>query len=139
MVADRRLILVERVVPNVAPMTQVTSTPVTRTAVSYGISNLGWPPIHRGWWGHNPITPDGPVRFYANVKADPKVGRKYDNRHRTSGHQAGLSGPHEGVPAQLHRGRHAGRHGHGARPDGYLTKPQGAHASVDCAPAAITR
>lgn len=40
----------------------------------YGISNLGSPPIRSGWWGNNHITPDGLVRFYAKVKADPKVG-----------------------------------------------------------------
>jgi hypothetical protein len=42
-------------------------------AEHYGIPELGAPPAQVGWWSNAKITAAGLVRFYAKVKADPKV------------------------------------------------------------------
>jgi hypothetical protein len=39
----------------------------------YHLPHLGSPPRRAGWWGNTHITPDGLVRLYAKLKADPKV------------------------------------------------------------------
>lgn len=39
----------------------------------YDIPDLGAPPAQVGWWSNAKITAAGLVRFYAKVKADPKV------------------------------------------------------------------
>ncbi|HEY2795675.1 MAG TPA: IPT/TIG domain-containing protein, partial [Micromonosporaceae bacterium] len=39
----------------------------------YHVPDLGSPPRRAGWWGNTHITPDGLVRLYAKLKADPKV------------------------------------------------------------------
>lgn len=42
-------------------------------AEHYDIPDLGAPPAQVGWWSNAKITAAGLVRFYAKVKADPKV------------------------------------------------------------------
>jgi hypothetical protein len=42
-------------------------------AQHYDIPDLGAPPNQVGWWSNAKITAAGLVRFYAKVKADPKV------------------------------------------------------------------
>jgi hypothetical protein len=39
----------------------------------YHVPDLGSPPRRAGWWGNTHITPDGLVRLYTKLKADPKV------------------------------------------------------------------
>ncbi|MGH8861293.1 MAG: IPT/TIG domain-containing protein [Jatrophihabitantaceae bacterium] len=40
----------------------------------YHVNHLGYAPSRAGWWGNTHLHPDGLVRLYAQLKADPKVG-----------------------------------------------------------------